>query len=159
MAGIIRDSLGRSPYWICAYTASDGRRLKKSTKVRILPGKGDGKTAAQLREEAMNICLLWARLADASRGRNITETQARRVVAEIYEQSTGEALHFQTCKDWLETWLASKEGTTAPGTLTKYRQVIEDFTVQLTRRCLRPGEMYERFGRWDCMGGVEAPPR
>ncbi len=26
--------------------------------------------------------------------------------------------------------------------------------AQLTRRCLRPGEMYERVGRWDCMDGV-----
>ncbi len=34
-----------------------------------------------------------------------------------------------------------------------------DLLLHLTRRCLRPGEMYERFGRWDCMGGVEAPPR
>lgn len=103
-----------------------------------MPRKGDDKTAAQLREEAMNTCLLWARLADAGHGRNITETQARRVVAEIYERSTGEALHFQTCKDWLDTWLASKEGTTAPGTLTKYRQVIEDFTIQLGNKTSNP---------------------
>jgi hypothetical protein len=32
MACLIKDKTGRSPFWYCSYTASDGRRLKKSTK-------------------------------------------------------------------------------------------------------------------------------
>ena len=138
MATLIKDSRGRSPFWVCAYTAADGRRLKKSTKVRITPSRGDKKTAAELREDAMSVCISWSRLADAGRGRNITETQARRVVAEIYEQSTGDALHFQNCRDWLQNWLASKDGTTAQATLIKYRQVIEDFIEHLKDKALKP---------------------
>jgi hypothetical protein len=45
-----------------------------------------------------------------------------------------------------------------PGLISHFRPVTKA-NKELTRRCLRPGEMYERFGRWDCMGGVEAPPR
>jgi hypothetical protein len=48
----------------------------------------------------------------------------------------------------------------APGLYAQNNPSVPFYGVTyLTRRCLRPGEMYERFGRWDCMGGVEAPPR
>lgn len=86
----------------------------------------------------MSVCLNWARLADAGKGRNITESQARRVVAEIYEASTGEVLHFQSCKQWLESWLASKVGTAADGTLIKYRQVIDEFVLHLGDKAQKP---------------------
>jgi hypothetical protein len=32
MASIVKDSRGRSPYWIACFADSTGRRLKKSTK-------------------------------------------------------------------------------------------------------------------------------
>ena len=132
MATLLKDTLGRSPFWICAYTSPDGRRLKKSTKVRIAPTKGQGKSAGQLRDEAMGVCLKWAQLATVGKAKTITESQARRVVSEIYEMSTGETLHFRSCKEWLETWIASKDGAAAPGTLTKYQQVIDEFIEHLS---------------------------
>lgn len=138
MATLVKDSKGRSPFWICAYTSASGRRLKKSTKIRIAPEKGGEKSVSQLRDHAMSTCLKWAGLADLARGRTITETQARKVVSEIFEESTGETLHFQTCRHWLESWLKSKDGSTAPGTLTKYGQVIEEFTEHLGEKAAQP---------------------
>jgi hypothetical protein len=32
MGTLVKDARGRSPYWYCACTTADGRRLKKSTK-------------------------------------------------------------------------------------------------------------------------------
>src|SRR5215469_492044 len=58
MPSLRQDSRGRSPFWICCYTAATGQRLQKSTKIRIRPLKGeerkDGspKTAADKRTEA-----------------------------------------------------------------------------------------------------------
>jgi hypothetical protein len=63
----------------------------------------------------------WERLAASGRNRTITEAVARNVVSQIVEQATGSALQFYTCK----AWLAGKVGTTATGTLTRYKQVLE----------------------------------
>lgn len=32
MSSLVKDSKNRPPYWVCCYTAPNGRRLKKSTK-------------------------------------------------------------------------------------------------------------------------------
>lgn len=63
MASLSKDSDGRSPYWYCCYTTADGRQLKKSSKIRIRPEKGDikpdgtQKTPADTRKEALEFCL------------------------------------------------------------------------------------------------------
>jgi integrase len=138
MATLLKDSKGRSPFWICAFTTAHGRRLKKSTKVRITPEKNDTKTGSQLRSEAMSICLKWEKFADSARNGTATEAQARRVVAEILHDATGEVLHFQSCKEWLESWLKSKDGSTATGTLDKYKGVIEEFIQFLGDKASKP---------------------
>lgn len=88
--------------------------------------------------KAMKTAIEWERLAKAGREGRLTEAQARRVVSDLIEQATGEALHFHSCKSWLDEWLAGKGGTTAPTTLAKYKQIIADFEKHLGERAKLP---------------------
>jgi site-specific recombinase XerD len=56
------------------------------------------------------------------------------VVPDILEKSTGELLHFHSCRAWLDEWVAGKRGTTAPATLAKYEQTVRDFLAHLGER-------------------------
>ena len=113
-----------SPFWFCAYTARDGRRLKKSTKVRIRPLRGQNKTAAQLEEEARTLCIEWAGLERES---GDIEVQARRVVNDAVQRATGKPIHFYTVRGWIDSWMGGITPQVAPGTLTKYRGHLNEF--------------------------------
>ena len=115
----------RSPYWIASYQDALGRWLKKSTKTED-------------RKLALKIALEWENAAHAGRGNRLVESQVRRVLSEIMEQATGSPIHFHTCRDWFTEWLAGKDGTTAPRTLVKYKQVAHDFLTHLGGRAGLP---------------------
>src|SRR5215472_3990124 len=99
MPSLTKDSRGRSPFWICCYTSATGQRLKKSTKVSIRPFKGekrkDGspKTAADKRAEAWEVCLSIERAENHARTGTLTEQQAKKIIGEILQRTTGEPLH------------------------------------------------------------------
>ncbi len=111
----------RSPFWFAAYTDSQGKRVQKTTKQKV-------------RAKALETCLAWARLEDAGRKGTLTEAHARRVVSEIVERATGEAVQFHTSRAWLAEWLAGKKGATGEKTAVKYAQVIKDFLGHLGDR-------------------------
>lgn len=114
-----------SPFWFVAYTDAKGRRLKKSTK-------------ATDRALAMKLALDWENAAKAGRAGRLVESQCRRVLSELHEQATGEPLHFHTCRDWFDEWVAGKRGATAERTLIKYQQVCNDFLTHLGERSALP---------------------
>src|SRR6266550_108328 len=116
MASITKDKHQppKSPYWVACFTGSDGRRLKKSTKTT------DKKLAQKLADE-------WEELAKAGRQKRLTESQCRKVVAEMYERAIGEPLHFRTAREFLTEWVASKKNETELRTYWKYRQIVEEF--------------------------------
>jgi integrase len=140
MPSLTTDSLERSPYWICCYTSATGQRLKKSTKVRIKPLKGekrkDGspKTAADKRAEAWEVCLAYGRAENHAKNGTLTEQQAKKIIWEILERSTGEPLHNYKVSDWLNHWLDLKEQVRSGKTMDRYRQVIRDFIASLGGR-------------------------
>ncbi len=110
-----------SPFWFAAYRSADGRRQKKSTK--------------QIAKAAADVVL--AQLVEAERlaaQKSMTETHARRLIGEIVERTTGTAIQFHTCREWLEEWCASKTGATSERTLLKYKQVTRDFLAHLGDR-------------------------
>lgn len=135
-----QDSRGRSPFWICCYTTATGLRLQKSTKVRIKPLKGekrkDGspKTAAAKRGEAWEVCLAIERAEDHAKNGTLTEQQAKKIIGEILERTTGEPLRNYKVRDWLAHWLDMKEQVRAGKTMDRYRQVIRDFAASLGNR-------------------------
>ena len=114
-----------SPFWVASYQDALGRWLKKSTKTTD-------------RKLALKIAVEWENAAHAGRGNRLVESQVRRVFSEIMEQATGSPIHFHACRDWFTEWLAGKDGTTAPRTLVKYKQVANDFLTHLGIRAELP---------------------
>ena len=121
MSSILKDSRGRSKYWIASFTDAEGRRLKRSTKTT------NGEVAKQ-------VAAKWEAAGKAGRAGRLTESQCRKVIAEIYEQATGKPLHFRTASSWLTGWLEEKKVSTSPRTFLKYRQIIREFIAHLGKR-------------------------
>jgi len=121
MSSILKDSRGRSKYWIASFTDADGRRLKRSTKT----------TDSEL---AKQIAAKWEATGKAGRAGRLTESQCRKVIAEIYEQATGKPLHFRTASSWLSGWVQEKKVGTSQRTLLKYQQIIGEFIAHLGKR-------------------------
>lgn len=84
------------------------------------------------------MALEWERTAESGRNGALTEAACRKVLGELLERATGDTLHFKTCRDWLEEWLAGKQGATAAKTVEKYKQVIADFLEHLGTRAKQP---------------------
>lgn len=119
MASIFKQP--KSPYWFAAFRGPRNERLKKSTKKKN-------------KSHAMTVALKWEALAKEARDRTLTETQARKVVAEIALIGTGKPLKFHTCREWLTQWLAGKEDTQAESTYSAYRNAVEEFASYLKGR-------------------------
>jgi len=140
MPSLRQDARGRSPYWICCYTSATGQRLQKSTKVAIKPLKGEkrrngsAKTAADKRTEAWEVCLAIERAEGHAKNGTLTEQQAKKIISEIVERTTGEPLRSYKVREWLNHWLEMKEKVRAGKTLDRYRQVIRDFVASLGNR-------------------------
>lgn len=110
-----------SPYYVACYTKADGTRTQRSTKQTN-------------RDEATKVlveCMEAERLARQSL---LTEIQARKIVSEIVERTTGEAITFYSVEEWLRTWLKDKTESRSKGTAVRYEKVIEDFLKHLGHR-------------------------
>ena len=115
-----------SKYWWASYTGPDGRRRRCSTGVEL----GNSKS-----RDAANAAL--AILVSASRkakNGTLTESRIRRELSELLEEMTGQALHFETVKQYLTNWLSNKEGAKAKNTAVKYKQVANSFLKSLGKR-------------------------
>jgi integrase len=112
MASITKDTHqpSKSPFWIACFTGADGRRLKKSTKTT------DPKLARKLADE-------WEQLAKVGRAGRLTESQCRKVIADMYERTIGEPLHFRTAREYLTEWVESKKNETELRAYLKYHQI------------------------------------
>jgi integrase len=121
MGFLIKDALGRSPYWIAAYTASDGRQLRKSTKCR-------DKRQARIVLQSLEAAELLGATSSA------TEDQIRALMHETIHRVTGRKTIDPTIADHIATWLKSEEETIAPSTLERYRQVLKAFESYLGAR-------------------------
>jgi integrase len=125
VASIHKDPRGKSPFWYCAFIGGDGRRKLRSTKET-------DRTAAR------KICYKWAEAAEKARRHELTAAQSRKVLSELTLLSSGEQMEFHSVEGWLTDWLASKAGSTAKATLTKYRQVLGSFLDHLAERATSP---------------------
>src|SRR6266480_3956760 len=120
MASITKDTHQppKSPFWVACFTGADGRRLKKSTKTT------DPKLARKLADE-------WEQLAKAVRAGRLTEGQCRKVIADMYERSRGEPLHFRTARTYLTEWVESKKNEIELRAYFKYSQIIHEFLAHV----------------------------
>ncbi len=108
----------RSRFWFACFRDAHGRRVRKSTKTA-------DKALAQ------KIAIEWAQLAKAGREKRLTESQSRKVIAEIYESVIGEPLHFRTTREYLREWAENKKGDTGHGTYLRYFQAVEEFLAHI----------------------------
>ncbi len=121
MSSILKDSRGRSKFWIASFANSDGRRLKRSTKT----------TDSEL---AKQIAAKWEAAGKAGRAGRLVESQCRKVLSEIYEQATGNPLHFYTPRTWLTGWIEEKKVSVSPRTKLKYEQIVREFIDHLGQK-------------------------
>jgi integrase len=124
MASITKDAHQppRSPFWIACFNGvgSDGRvrRLKRSTKTT------DRKLAHKLADE-------WEQLEKLAGKGRLTESHCRKVIAQMYERTVGEPLHFRTAREHLAEWVESKKNETELRTYWKYRQTVDEFLAHV----------------------------
>ncbi|MDA7510751.1 phage integrase N-terminal SAM-like domain-containing protein, partial [Verrucomicrobia bacterium] len=118
----------RSPFWHAVWYGGGGKQFTRSTKSRD-------------RTEAMTIALEWERAEKKAIRGQLTEVQARKVVAEILERTdNGESLRTPSCRDWLESWLEGKGETRAETTAQRYKVSIQLFLLSLGKRADQPIE-------------------
>jgi integrase len=109
MACLVKDPRNRSKYWICAYTAPDGRRLKKSTKQTD-------------KQKAWQVCLSFMEAETAVATGSRTEHQIRRVIDSALRRAGETPLADATVRETLDTWIREKSGALAPMSLKLYKQ-------------------------------------
>jgi hypothetical protein len=124
MASITKDTHQppKTPYWIACFNGvgSDGRvrRFKRSTKTT------DRKLAQKMADE-------WEALEKLAGERRLTESQCRKVIAQLYERTVGEPLHFKTAREYLTEWVESKKNETELRAWLKYDQIVSDFLAHI----------------------------
>ena len=124
MASITKDAHQppKSPFWIACFNGvgSDGRvrRLKRSTKTT------DRKLAQRLADE-------WEQLEKLAGKGRLTESHCWKVIAQMYERTVGEPLHFRTAREHLNEWVESKRNETEQRTYWKYRQTTDEFLAHV----------------------------
>src|SRR5438093_1942111 len=127
MASITKDAHQppKSPFWIACFNGvgSDGRvrRFKRSTQTT------DRKLAQKLADE----CEQLEKLAGEKR---LTESHCRKVIAQMYERTTGEPLHFNTAREWLTEWIESKKNETELRAFLKYKQIVNEFLAHIGKK-------------------------
>ena len=84
--------------------------------------------------EALEVCLAIERAENHAKNDTLTEQQAKKIISEIVERTTGEPLHNYKVRDWLNHWLDMKEQVRTGKTMDRYRQVIRDFIASLGSR-------------------------
>src|SRR6266550_3934790 len=124
MASITKDTHQppKTPYWIACFNGvgSDGRvrRFKRSTKTT------DRKLAQKMADE-------WEALEKLAGEKRLTESQCRKVIAQMYERTVGEPLHFKTAREYLTEWVESKKNETELRAWLKYDQIVTDFLAHI----------------------------
>jgi integrase len=108
-----------SKFWYCCINVPGRGQLIRTTK------QTDRRQALELARK----------LESATRGHALTEIQARKILAEIYEiRNAGEKLPGSTAKDFFGSWASNKILETAPATGARYQQVVRNFIDSLGKR-------------------------
>jgi len=105
-----------SPYWVACFAESDGSRAQRST------GTTD-------RRDAQRIANHFEDAASQGRERRLTESRARKVIADIYALANRGTLPSSTVRDFFASWLKRKELEAGEKTHIRYgittRQFLE----------------------------------
>jgi hypothetical protein len=59
---------------------------------------------------------------------------------ETVERVTGKRPDSPSVSEWLERWIRAEKGAVAPGTMTRYEQIVRDFLRSIGARAHAPLE-------------------
>jgi integrase len=121
MPSLHKDSRGKTPYYIAAYTDHLGRRRKRSTK----------ETNKAKAQEVLNG---WLKAEAAARGGRLTEARAREIVGEILESVSGRKLYAPSVGQYFKDWLAGEKPTVSEASYAKKDQAVRLFLESLGDR-------------------------
>jgi integrase len=127
VAYVVKDSKGRSPYWIACYTDLTGRRLKKSTKLTN-------------KKAALEIALALEHGEHLARKGVFTEARLRDLLEQTLERVIGTPVQHHTTRTWFDEWCEEKSKSRTPATAERYAQVARDFLLSLGPRADLPLE-------------------
>jgi len=120
-----------SKFWIARFADNSGTRRNRSTKVPI---KGATRTGTESnRKQAQKI----ADAFETAARKKQTVAQMRKVISELQQEITGEALVSQTVRNYVETWLPAKQAGKASATASYYRNVTDKLLAFLGDRADR----------------------
>jgi hypothetical protein len=68
-----------------------------------------------------------------ARERRLTESQCRKLTADLYERPIGEPLHFRTARAYLVEWLEDQKPNLELRSYWRYEQTIQEFLERLGR--------------------------
>lgn len=69
----------------------------------------------------------WEALEKLAGEKRLTESYCRQVIAQMYERTVGEPLHFHTAREFLTEWVESKKNETERRAWLKYDQIVTEF--------------------------------
>lgn len=104
----------KSPYWTACYTLPNGRRVKKSTKLR------EKKKALQA-----------ANILESEAVPRLTQTKARALAFHLYEKLSGQNIVTTSVAAFVEQWIARKKAEVSKGSARKYGEVAKHFLTFL----------------------------
>jgi integrase len=119
MASIKRNP--KSPFWMACFTLPDGRRTNRST------GTYDKK-------EAQRIANHFEDTVKTGKIKKLTESRARKTIADIYALANSDMLPHSTIKDFFISWLKRKEIEAGELTHARYKTVVDQLMVYLGAR-------------------------
>jgi integrase len=117
MASIHRNPRSPKGVWYCAYTLADGRRAYRST-------------GRKNKTEAKIICDALAQSENEAAGGELTKDRLKELFDETLKRLGQSPIERISIKDWLESWLVSKENS-APATKSAYQQAVREFLAHL----------------------------
>src|SRR6516162_1075982 len=123
MASIHRHA--KSPYWYCAYSLPNGRRVFRST------GQRDRKKAA-------DVCRTLERTSEKARAGELSRSAARKLFDNLLENIGAEPLSREAAHSFFDSWLAGKEISVKPGVYKLYHKTVTKFLAHLGDKALKP---------------------
>ena len=127
MAYVVKDSRGRSPFWVACYVDATGRRLKKSTKLTN-------------KQKALEVALALDHGEHLARSGAFTEARLRELLEQTLERVIGAPTQHYTARTWFEEWCDEKAKSRTPATAARYSQVAREFLASLGPRADLPLE-------------------
>jgi integrase len=111
----------KSPFWMACFTLPDGRRTTRST-------------GTSEKKEAQRIANHYEDVANEGRSKKLTESRARKTIADIFSMANQDKLASSSIKAFLATWLKRKELEAGVNTHTRYVTVVDQLIEYLRSR-------------------------